>query len=88
MWYVYILGCKNKDLYTGVTDNLERRFQEHQSGKGGHFTKSVGVEAILYSEEHPSKSSALRREMQIKGWPRKKKLALIAGDTVSTSGSL
>ena len=80
MWFVYILKCKNGDLYTGITDNLERRFNEHISGKGGHFTKSFIAEEILFSEKHPDKPSALKREAQIKGWTRKKKLALINGD--------
>lgn len=77
MWLVYILKCKNDDLYTGITDNLQRRFEEHASGKGGHFTKSFVAEKILFSEEYPDKSSALKREAQIKGWTRRKKLALI-----------
>ena len=80
MWWVYILRCKNGDLYTGITDNVQRRFKEHLSGKGGHFTKSFIVEEILFSEKHPDKPSALKREAQIKGWTRKKKLALIKGD--------
>jgi len=80
MWFVYILKCKNSDLYTGVTNNLQRRFGEHKSGKGGHFTKSFGAEAILYSEEYPDKIAALKREAQLKGWTRKKKLALISGN--------
>jgi len=80
MWFVYILKCENGDLYTGITDNLKRRFNEHASGKGGHFTKSFIAEEILFSEGHPDKPSALKREAQIKGWTRKKKLALISGD--------
>ena len=80
VWYVYLLECQNKDLYTGITDNLERRFARHAAGRGGHFTKSFGAKKILFSEEHSTKSEALKREAQIKGWTRKKKLALIAGD--------
>ena len=79
-WFVYILKCKNGDLHTGITENLRRRFKEHISGKGGHFTKSFVAEEFLFSEEHPDKSSALQREAQIKGWTRKKKEALIAGN--------
>lgn len=79
-WYVYILKCKNGDLYTGITDDVRRRFEEHASGKGGHFTQSFIAEEVLVSEEHPDKSSALKREAQIKGWTRKKKLALIKRD--------
>ncbi len=80
MWYVYILKCKNGDLYTGITNDLQRRFEEHVSGKGGHFTKSFVAQKMLFSEESPDKSSALKREAQIKGWTRSKKMALIKGD--------
>ncbi|MDP3142900.1 MAG: GIY-YIG nuclease family protein [Candidatus Omnitrophota bacterium] len=82
MWYVYILKCKNGDLYTGITNNLQRRLEEHISGRGGHFTKSFVAEKILFSEEYPDKSSVLKREAKIKGWTRKKKLALISGDKI------
>ncbi|MFA5119053.1 MAG: GIY-YIG nuclease family protein [Candidatus Omnitrophota bacterium] len=82
IWFVYILKCKNSDLYAGITDDLQRRFKEHASGRGGHFTKSFGVEKILFYEQYLDKPSALKREAQIKGWTRKKKLALIKGDKV------
>lgn len=81
-WYVYILKCKNGDLYIGITDNLERRFEEHKSGKGGKFTHAFKVSKLLYSELSNSRNDALKREAQIKGWTRKKKLALIKGDMV------
>jgi len=77
MWYVYILECKNKDLYTGITNDLERRLKEHQRGKGGKFTKSFKVDKMLFSEPHPNKSQAAKRESQIKRWSREKKLRLI-----------
>jgi len=80
MWKVYILECKDGSLYTGITDNLQRRFEEHQTGKGGKFTHAFKVDKVLYSEPYGSKNEALKREAQIKGWTRKKKLALIKGD--------
>ena len=80
MWYVYILECKNDDLYTGITNNLDRRVQEHLAGKGGKFTHTFRVERLLFSEKANNKEEALRREAQIKGWTRRKKLALIKGD--------
>lgn len=80
MWFVYILKCKNGDLYTGITDNLERRFEEHKTGKGGKFTHAFKVDKLLYSEPCGSKNEALKREAQIKGWTKRKKLTLIAGD--------
>lgn len=77
MYFVYILECSDKSLYTGVTNDLERRFQQHKNKKGGHFTSSKDVVRIVYTEEHPDRSSALKRELQIKGWTRQKKLDLI-----------
>jgi len=67
-------------LYTGVTNNLKRRFKEHKEGKGGRFTRTFIAKEILYSEQCFTKQEAFRREAQIKGWTRKKKLALINGD--------
>ncbi len=55
MWFVYILKCKNGDLYTGITDNVHRRFEEHVSGKGGKFTHAFKVSKLLYSEPCGSK---------------------------------
>ena len=80
MWHVYILECKDGSLYAGITDNLDRRFEEHKSGKGGKFTRAFVANKILYSEQYSTKEEALRREAQIKGWTRKKKLVLIKGD--------
>ena len=86
-YYVYFLECragrqagKNKTLYTGITNNLERRLKEHQTGKGGHYTRYNPGKRIRYSEIHPTRSSALKREAEIKKWSRTKKLALIKGD--------
>ena len=80
MYFVYIIECKDKSLYTGITNDLERRFNEHKSGIGGHYTGSKRVLKIVYTEKHPNRSSALKREAQIKCWTRAKKEALISGD--------
>ncbi len=77
MYFVYILKCKDGSLYTGIATDVERRFKQHQNGKGGHYTSSRQVVAILYKEEHPDRSSALKREAQIKKLSRKEKLELI-----------
>lgn len=76
-YYVYILECSNKTLYTGITTNLARRFKEHQSGKGSYYTRLNRPIMICYFEKHPNRSLATKREIQIKRWPRSKKLALI-----------
>jgi putative endonuclease len=79
-YYVYILECSNKALYTGITTDIDRRFAEHKRGKGGHYTTSNPPVKIRYTEEYPSRSSATKREAQIKAWSRTKKLALLKGD--------
>ncbi len=80
MWYLYILETQNGSFYTGTTNDIERRMAEHKDGKGGHFTRSFKFKGLLYTEQHPDRSSALKREKQIQGWTRKKKLALIKSD--------
>jgi len=77
MYFVYIIECKDKSLYTGITNDLDRRFNEHKNGTGSHYTSSKEVVRIVYTEQHPDRSSALKREAQIKGWRKEKKLKLI-----------
>ncbi len=83
MYFVYILECGDGSLYTGISNDVERRFDEHKKGKGGHYTKSRKAVRLLYTEPHPDKSSALKREAEIKKWPREKKLSLIHGKNQS-----
>lgn len=77
MYVVYILECADKSLYTGITNNIQRRFAEHQRGAGGHYTRSRRVVKILYTEDQPDRSAALKREAHIKTWKRAQKLRLI-----------
>ncbi len=77
MYFVYLIECKDGSLYTGITTNVERRFTEHKNGAGGHYTSSKEVVRVVYTEEHPDRPSALKRESQIKDWPRQKKLHLV-----------
>lgn len=76
-YFVYLLLCKDGSLYTGITTDVERRFIEHESGVGSHFTRAKKAKRMVYSEEHPDRSSALKREAEIKKWSRKKKMTLI-----------
>ena len=78
-YFVYIIECKNKALYTGITTDLKRRFSEHKTGKGGHYTSYNPAVKIRYSEEYATRSEASKRESHIKKWDRAKKLALIKG---------
>ena len=67
MWYVYVI--KKKDfLYTGITTNLDNRMRQHHNP------------ALLFVEKHPSRDSAVKREREIKGWRRDKKLTLIGNN--------
>ena len=79
-YLVYILECANKALYTGITNNLERRLEQHRSGKGGRYTSYNPGKRIRYQEKCETRSEATKREIQIKRWSRTKKLALIKGD--------
>ncbi|WP_295747521.1 GIY-YIG nuclease family protein [uncultured Oscillibacter sp.] len=77
-WTVYILRCGDGSLYTGCTNNLPRRLEAHQSGKGAKYTRSRLPVALAYREEAADRSAALRREAAVKRLDRGKKLALIA----------
>ena len=77
-WYVYILRCGDGTLYTGATDDVERRLAAHRAGKGAKYTRGRGPLELVYTEEQPDKGAALRREARIKGMTRGEKLALIA----------
>ena len=79
MYYVYLLKLSDTTIYTGITTDVARRFNEHKDGKGGHYTSSRKAVKILYSEECKDRSTALKREAEIKRWPRKKKFELVAG---------
>jgi len=78
MWHVYILLCSDNSLYTGATNNLEKRFTDHKNGKGAAYTKSHKPLKIVYSEQFQTKSEALKREIEIKSWSRKRKLRLLS----------
>lgn len=77
-YYVYLLRCGDGSLYTGYTDDVERRLAVHQNGKGAKYTRSRLPVELAYYEKVADKSAALRREAAIKKLTREKKLALIA----------
>ncbi len=78
-WFVYIIQTTDNRLYTGITTDLERRFSEHKEGiKGAKFFSSTAPKKIVFSESHPDRASATRREIEIKKMSRTTKLALIA----------
>lgn len=77
MNYVYILKCNDNTLYTGWTTNLEKRVTTHNAGRGAKYTRCRLPVEIAYFEEFLDKSSALKRENEIKKLSRKEKLLLI-----------
>ena len=77
-YYLYILKCKDKTLYTGITTDLKRRIVEHNSGNlGARYTLSRQPVKMVYSKRFKNRSTASREEMRIKGLKRGEKLELI-----------
>lgn len=79
-YFVYILKCADGSYYTGSTHNLEKRFEEHQSGELQGYTSSRLPVKLVWSNEFPNYNEAFLAERQVKGWSRVKKEALIRDD--------
>lgn len=80
MYYLYILQCKDKSLYTGITTDVARRLREHKNGVGARYTRAHGANKMVHIESFPTRSAASKREYEIKGWRREVKLTLIKAD--------
>ena len=76
-YWTYIIASRRRVLYTGVTNDLERRVFEHKTGLTPGFAKRYGCDRLVFFEEADSPIVAIAREKQIKGWTRARKLALI-----------
>jgi putative endonuclease len=79
MFYTYMLECTTNRMptfYTGYTNDLNRRFSEHSSGRGARYTKGKELHLVFY-QSFPTQKEAMNRELEIKGMPRKKKEALV-----------
>jgi|TARA_Y100001968_G_C18927624_1_gene512717 putative endonuclease len=76
-WYVYILKCSDDSLYTGITNDLNKRVATHNSGKGAKYTKTRTPVSLIYKESFDTKEESLKREIEIKKLKRKQKLDLI-----------
>ncbi|MCK4540467.1 GIY-YIG nuclease family protein [Candidatus Parcubacteria bacterium] len=78
MWHIYILRCRDKTFYTGITSNLKRRVKEHNtSNLGAKYTKGRRPVKLAYSSRKKSKSSALKEECRIKKLSRGEKIEII-----------
>ena len=78
-WYFYIVECSNTSLYCGITNNIEKRLEEHNKGLGGKYTRSRLPVTLKYTEPCSTRSEALKRECQVKSWTRAQKRALVQG---------
>lgn len=79
MYFVYLLECKDKTIYTGITTDIDRRLAEHKNGTGARYTRGHRAGRIIYFERKRNRSTASKREAEIKSWTRAKKLLLVAG---------
>lgn len=78
-YFVYILRCSDDTFYTGVSNDVERRVDTHNDGAGAKYTRGRRPVVLMYQEQCPDRSAALRREIAIKKLTRSEKLTLIEG---------
>ena len=78
-WFFYIVRCYDDSLYTGITDDIDKRLKAHNSGKGAKYTASHRPVSLVYFEKRIDISDARKREAQVKSWPKDKKEELIQG---------
>ena len=83
IWFVYMIRTNDDQLYTGITTDIQRRWHEHASGKGARYFRGRKPEQLCLLEEHPNRSSASKRESEIKKYPKQIKEVLVAGHEVS-----
>lgn len=76
-WHCYMLECADGTLYTGITNDLEKRLAAHNSGTASKYTRSRLPVKQVFTESQPDRSAASRRELEIKRLPRRAKLALM-----------
>jgi putative endonuclease len=79
LWHLYMIRLENGHLYTGITTDVERRFNEHQSGKGAKFLRGKGSMTLAFSTPIGDRSSALKCEAQIKKMPKREKEQIVNG---------
>lgn len=76
-YYMYIVCCSDKSFYTGITNNIQRRIQDHNTGNGSVYTAKRRPVILVYIEKFSTRKDACKRETQIKGWTKQKKIHLI-----------
>jgi predicted GIY-YIG superfamily endonuclease len=84
-WLVYIVRCIDGSLYTGITNDLARRCEQHNAGTASRYTRSRLPVVLVYREDQEDRSTALKRELEIKGLSRQQKESLIDGPNSARS---
>ncbi len=79
-FWVYIMASRSRRIYTGVTNDIERRVQEHKSGEVEGFTQKYKINRLVYRERFHYIDNAIAREKEIKGWDRARRVALIESE--------
>ena len=82
MPFVYLVECNDGSLYTGWAVDVERRVKAHNAGRGAKYTKWHAPVKLVYTEEYPTRSAAMKREAEIKKWPRAQKLKLVRDQSI------
>ncbi len=85
MWYTYILRCRDDTLYTGITNDLQRRLMVHNLGKAARYTAPRLPVRLVWHEVQPDRSQASKREIEIKAWSRSQKETLIKDFSLPSS---
>lgn len=82
LWSVYIVECSDGTLYCGISNNVTKRVETHNAGKGAKYTKTRHPVYLVYSEEVGTMSQAMKRERQIKKLSRKQKLSMVTASVL------
>jgi putative endonuclease len=77
VWFLYVLECSDGSFYTGISNDLEKRIKEHNSGKGSKYARARLPVQLIYSEKIETKSQALKREIEVKRLTRIQKEQLV-----------
>ena len=72
-WYLYLVRCADDTIYTGISIDVEARIDKHNSGRGAKYTQARLPVRLIYSESQPNRISAMKREIEVKKWGRKRK---------------
>ena len=72
-WYLYLVRCADDTIYTGISSDVQARIDKHNSGRGAKYTQARLPVRLIYSESQPNRISAMKREIEVKKWGRKRK---------------